>query len=74
MSKTKQYDIAEGVTRINGMDVGDAKTIDLTDAEAKFDLAQGRLTLSSAKPAKKQTKADKKPDNDTGSYTGSEAE
>ena len=41
---TKTYHVKPGVAVVNGLKVGDRKTVDLTDREAMFDLAQGRIS------------------------------
>ena len=41
------YRVAEGVSRINGRKV-DGPTVDLTPAEALYDLSLGRLTAPAA--------------------------
>ena len=43
MSDSKQYRVHEGVAWVNGARVPDDRMVRLTEAEARFDLEQGRI-------------------------------
>lgn len=63
MSDSKQYRVHEGVAWVNGARVPDDRKVRLTEAEARFDLEQGRIaplaeTIRPAKPMKTQDAAD----------------
>lgn len=53
-SELIQYDILEGVERIDGQDVSGQTTIMLTEIQAAYDVAQGRLVRSKPKRAPKK--------------------
>lgn len=48
----KLYQVAPGVTEINGAPVPSNRRVSLTDAEALYDLAHGRLELVRKPPAR----------------------
>ena len=59
MSDSKQYRVHEGVAWVNGARVPDDRKVRLTEAEARFNLEQGRIaplaeTIRPAKPVKTQ--------------------
>lgn len=63
MSDSKQYRVRDGVAWVNGARVPDDRKVRLTEAEARFDLEQGRIaplaeTIRPAKPMKAQDAAD----------------
>lgn len=41
----RAYKVAPGVAWVNGVRVPDDRKVQLTDAEARFDIEQGRITL-----------------------------
>ena len=53
-SELIQYDISKGVERIDGQDISGQATIMLTEIQAAFDVAQGRLVKSKPKRAPKK--------------------
>ncbi len=56
MAEKIKYIINDGVEWMNGKKVRGQKTIDLTETEALFDLAQGRITPADTAPAKPRKK------------------
>lgn len=55
MSK-KQYLVADGVTHVNGAPVPENRKVTLTDAEALYERAVGRVSPIQAKPRKRRAK------------------
>lgn len=47
----KTYKVAPGVAWVNGARVPADRKVQLTDAEARFDIEQGRVTLDEDVPA-----------------------
>jgi len=45
MSETRHYRVRDGVAWVNGARVPDDRKVRLTEAEARFDLEQGRIEL-----------------------------
>lgn len=43
----RRYEVAEGVEWVNGQKLKGRKTVDLTDAEAAYDLVHGFIALKS---------------------------
>ena len=48
----RDYDVAEGVPWVNGKRVPANRIVTLTEAEARYDLALGRISLKGARRAK----------------------
>lgn len=46
---TKRYRVADGVAWVNGRTVPENRIVSLTEAEALFDLAHGRITPTGAR-------------------------
>ena len=49
----KTYDVAPGVAWVNGAPTPTDRTVELTVAEAQYDLGLGRIALAQAKSATK---------------------
>ncbi|HEV7418064.1 MAG TPA: hypothetical protein VGN98_18090 [Tianweitania sediminis] len=59
----KTYEVAQGVAWVNGKKTPKDRKVELTDAEAQYDLGLGRISLGAAKtkpkePAPASLKAD----------------
>jgi len=48
----RDYDVAEGVSWVNGTRVPANRVVTLTEAEARYDLALGRISLKAGRRAK----------------------
>jgi hypothetical protein len=53
----RDYDVAEGVPWVNGTRVPANRIVSLTEAEAHYDLALGRISLKGGRRAKPVTAA-----------------